>query len=46
MKSFYSRFRIQGDMASALQGAMLELREEQPHPYFWAPFVLVGGVKI
>jgi len=21
---------------------MLQLREQYPHPYFWAPFILVG----
>ena len=44
MRSFYTRFRAGGDMASALQDAMQELREQQPHPYYWAPFVLIGGV--
>jgi CHAT domain-containing protein len=44
MRSFYARFRDHGDAASALQGAMQELRERQPHPYYWAPFVLIGGV--
>jgi tetratricopeptide (TPR) repeat protein len=44
MRSFYTRFRAHGDTASALQGAMQELREKQPHPYYWAPFVLLGGV--
>ena len=44
MRSFYTRFRSGGDTASALQGAMQELREKQPHPYYWAPFVLIGGV--
>jgi CHAT domain-containing protein len=43
MGSFYTRFQANGDMASALQGAARELREKQPHPYYWAPFVLIGG---
>ena len=43
MRSFYSRFGARVSAASALQGAMQELRERQPHPYFWAPFVLIGG---
>jgi CHAT domain-containing protein len=42
MKSFYRRFREHGHTARALQGAMLELREQCPHPYYWAPFILVG----
>jgi len=45
MKSFYGEFRSHGNSALALQRAMREIRERQPHPYFWAPFVLVGGVK-
>jgi CHAT domain-containing protein len=31
-------------MAGSLQSAMKHLRQENPHPYFWAPFVLVGQV--
>jgi len=23
---------------------MKQLREESPHPYFWAPFVLIGKI--
>src|SRR5215472_12022125 len=42
MKSFYSRLRRCHDKALALRSAMLELRQEYPHPYFWAPFLLVG----
>jgi CHAT domain-containing protein len=44
MSSFYTRFHQKGDKAEALQGAMLELREQNPHPYFWAPFQLMGKV--
>jgi CHAT domain-containing protein len=42
MKSFYGRLRHGDDKALALQSAMVELREEYLHPYYWAPFVLVG----
>jgi hypothetical protein len=45
MKRFYKRFRLGGDPAAALQGTMQEVREKQPHPYFWAPFVVVGDGK-
>ncbi|HEY2931182.1 MAG TPA: CHAT domain-containing tetratricopeptide repeat protein [Acidobacteriota bacterium] len=44
MTSFYKRLQQEGNKARALQGAMLELREQNPHPYFWAPFELVGKV--
>ena len=30
------------DKGRALAAAVHELREEYAHPYFWAPFVLVG----
>jgi len=43
MKSFYSLMQQHGK-AEALQAAMLEIRKEYPHPYYWAPFVLVGKV--
>jgi len=42
MQSFYSSYKDTGDMPGSLQAAMKELRQENPHPYFWAPFVLVG----
>ncbi len=42
MKSFYGRLRHRQDRALALQSAMVELRESFPHPYYWAPFLLVG----
>jgi len=44
MKSFYGRFCGGQDKATSLQGAMQELRERYAHPYYWAPFVLVGRV--
>ena len=42
MREFYQGYVRSGDMAGSLQTAMLRLRAERPHPYFWAPFVLVG----
>lgn len=42
MQAFYREYIANGNMADALQRAMQELRQENPHPYFWAPFVLVG----
>ncbi|HTX39146.1 MAG TPA: CHAT domain-containing tetratricopeptide repeat protein [Bryobacteraceae bacterium] len=43
MNSFYRLLAERGDKAAALQGAMQELRERHPHPYYWAPFVLIGA---
>jgi CHAT domain-containing protein len=42
MRLFYTNFIRTGSAASSLQTAMRELRKQYPHPYFWAPFVLVG----
>ncbi len=43
MSRFYVSLREAGqDKGIALQRAMRELRESHPHPYYWAPFVLVG----
>ena len=42
MKRFYRRQQAGSSKVQAMQEAMRELREEYPHPYYWAPFVLVG----
>ena len=42
MTSFYRRFQEGANKAVALQSAMQELRQRYPHPYYWAPFVLIG----
>jgi CHAT domain-containing protein len=42
MQEFYKNYIQTGNMAGALQSAMKQLRQKHPHPYFWAPFVLVG----
>jgi CHAT domain-containing protein/Tfp pilus assembly protein PilF len=44
MREFYKNYIQTRDMARSLQAAMRELRLENPHPYFWAPFVLVGKI--
>jgi len=45
MTGFYRRLEQGGDKASALQGAMQELRGRHPHPYHWAPFTLIGKIQ-
>ncbi|MBI3669367.1 MAG: CHAT domain-containing protein [Acidobacteria bacterium] len=42
MKSFYHCLQAQPDKAMAVQSAMRELRQSFPHPYYWAPFALIG----
>jgi CHAT domain-containing protein len=45
MKEFYKGYVHSGDMAASLRAAMQQLRTRHPHPYFWAPFVLVGKIS-
>ena len=42
MQLFYRDYIEHHNPASALQSAMKALRDENPHPYHWAPFGLVG----
>ena len=42
MQSLYRHMGGGKTKAQSLQAAMIELRESYPHPYQWAPFVLVG----
>jgi len=42
MGHFYRHYIQSADMPGALQNAMRELRQQKPHPFYWAPFVLVG----
>ena len=42
MQAFYAQYMQTGDMPKSLQSAMKQLRQQNPHPYFWAPFVLIG----
>jgi CHAT domain-containing protein len=45
MTSFYRRFQDGQEKGTAMQGAMIDLRSRYPHPYYWAPFTLVGKVS-
>lgn len=42
MESWYAQLRSGVDRAAALRIAQLALKEKFSHPYYWAPFVLVG----
>ncbi|MFB3815431.1 MAG: CHAT domain-containing protein [Terriglobales bacterium] len=42
MKMFYQRLSSASNKAAALRQTMIEMREAHVHPYFWAPFLLVG----
>ena len=42
MASFYGHLQSGSHKARAVQLAMQELRERYPHPFYWAPFILVG----
>jgi CHAT domain-containing protein/tetratricopeptide (TPR) repeat protein len=42
MGAFYGEIRKGLNKAEALRSAMRSLRNDHPHPYHWAPFVVVG----
>jgi CHAT domain-containing protein len=39
---FHEAHASGADPAEALRTAALSVRSEQPHPYYWAPFALLG----
>jgi CHAT domain-containing protein len=43
MTRFYTALHAGLNKASAVRAAVLGLRLTYPHPYYWAPFVLVGA---
>jgi CHAT domain-containing protein len=43
MSAFYAGLRSGLGRAASLRAAALETRRREPHPYFWAPFILVGA---
>jgi tetratricopeptide (TPR) repeat protein len=42
MEVFYEKLRGGMSPASALDTARRKMKEKYPHPYYWAPFILVG----
>jgi CHAT domain-containing protein len=44
MISFYRCLTKGSNKAAALQKAVQQVREKHPHPYYWAPFALIGNV--
>ena len=42
MSDWYGQLQLGAGRAAALRAAQLRLKEEYAHPYYWAPFVLVG----
>jgi CHAT domain-containing protein len=42
MEKWYEHLRNGVGPAAALRNAQLALKEKYPHPYYWAPFVLIG----
>ena len=42
MVDFYTRLKNGADKATALQEAQKKIMEDYPHPYYWAPFILIG----
>ena len=45
MKAFYGGLPKGWSKARAAQEGMRELRKQYPHPFYWAPFALVGNVE-
>jgi CHAT domain-containing protein len=43
MGAFYGALRSGAGRAASLRTAAQETRRIEPHPYFWAPFILVGA---
>ncbi|PYS52632.1 MAG: hypothetical protein DMG13_15710 [Acidobacteria bacterium] len=43
MQTFYQSWLNGLSKAEALRQAIQKVRAEEPHPYFWAPFLLVGN---
>ncbi len=42
MAEFYRRYQAGEEKATAMRDAMIAIRAQYPHPYQWAPFVLMG----
>ena len=45
MQVFYARVNQDWSKARAAQAGMWALREKYPHPFYWAPFTIVGNAQ-
>ena len=43
MKEMYGQIRAGASKRAALRAAQLVVKNEYGHPYFWAPFILIGN---
>jgi CHAT domain len=42
MRRFYVHLETGVGPAAAMRRAQIDLRQQYPHPYFWAPFLVIG----
>jgi CHAT domain-containing protein len=42
MRRFYQGLQTGLSKARAIQEAVIEVKAKFPHPYYWAPFILMG----
>jgi CHAT domain-containing protein len=42
MQRFYRYLEAGCTPAAAMRSAQTELRRQYPHPYYWAPFLVIG----
>ena len=42
MLRFYTHLEAGAGPAAAMRRAQIDLRQDHPHPYFWAPFMVIG----
>ena len=45
MGQMYSGIRAGGSKRSALRNAQLAIKDAYGHPYYWAPFILMGNAS-
>jgi CHAT domain-containing protein len=43
MALFYEEWQQGATKSTALRKVMMRVREQYPHPFHWAPFLLVGN---
>ena len=42
MQRFYAHLETGDGPAAAMRMAQTDIRREYPHPYYWAPFLVIG----